>query len=152
MNLYDIRLLHVRTKEIHATSFEAEAEAEGDDEGGGSYRIDLSVELVDPIEGMAVGDVFNACIDMVAAYGDERFFTMSMIGAFEVLAESAIKDLTHPNAPYELGSLLYPYIRNLAKPIIEYLGEGTAGIPFAPPPPPPPREKRAVRRKKEPKE
>lgn len=149
MNLYDIRLLHVRLNEIHATPFEAEDEEDGDEDGGG-YKADLTVEIISPTEGLTVGDTFQVGIDMTAKSDGKVFLTLSMIGAFEVLAEPAIKDLTHTNAPYEVGSLLYPYVRNLAKPIIEYLGAGTAAIPFAPPPPP--RAKRVVRKKKEPRE
>jgi hypothetical protein len=59
-----------------------------------------------------------------------------MIGTFEILAEAAISDLSHENAPYELGSLLFPYIRNLVKPLLEYLGARAVELPFAPPRPP----------------
>lgn len=141
MNLYDIRLLHVRLEEIRATPFTA------DDDDDDSYQAELAVEFVGSVKDINVGDEFEISIVMTALSNAAPFFTMAMIGTFEVLAQPAVKDLSHVDAPYELGSLLYPYIRNLAKPIIEYLGASTVDIPFAPPPPPP-QTKKPARKKR----
>ena len=146
MNLYDVRLLLVRANEIRATPFlSSEEEREEDDEG---FDAKLNVEIVSPIKDLKVGDEFEVSITLVTLAEEQPFFSMTMIGTFEILGEAAIGDLIHANAPYELGSLLYPYIRNLAKPIIEYLGASAIDIPFAPPPPPSPPSKKTSAKKR----
>lgn len=144
MNLYDVRLLNVRIQDIRAKapSFESESE-----EG---YNARLNVEILNPGDNLAVGDKFRVQIALVTTEDDKPFLQMTMIGVFEVLGEAALTDLSHENAPYELGSLLYPYLRNLTKPIIEYLGASDVEMPFAPPSPPPPDSKpkrKATKRK-----
>ncbi|WP_122300031.1 hypothetical protein [Pseudomonas syringae] len=146
MNLYDVRLLLVRANEIHATPFlSSEQEREEDEDG---FDAKLNVEIINPKKDLKVGDEFEVGITMITLAEGEVFFSINMIGTFEVLGEAAISDLSHANAPYELGSLLYPYVRNLAKPIIEYMGASAVDMPFAPPSPPlpkksPTRKKRA---------
>ncbi|WP_458373040.1 hypothetical protein [Pseudomonas laurylsulfatiphila] len=142
MNLYDIRLLNVQARSIQASPFNP-----SEDEGG--YEANISVEIVPSEKELHVGDEFEVCITMMTnAEGQSPFFTISMIGEFEILAESAIADLTHTNAPYELGSLIYPYMRNLAKPILEYLGAQAVGFPFAPPAPPVQGKKKPARKRR----
>jgi hypothetical protein len=145
MNLYDVRLLLVRAEQIHATPYPVEEEK---NEGG--YQAKLNVEFASPVKDISVGGHFDIRFTMETLVGETQFLSITMIGSFEVMAEAAIPDLGHSNAPYELGSLLYPYIRNLAKPIIEYLGASAVEIPFAPPPPPPPLppKKRVLRKKR----
>lgn len=144
MNLYDVRLLLVRANEIHASPFlSSEQEREEDEEG---FEAKLNVEILGSVKDLKIGDEFEVGITMITLAEGEPFFTINMIGTFEILGEAAIAGLTHTNAPYELGSLLYPYVRNLAKPIIEYLGASAIDMPFAPPSPPIP--KKPVSRKK----
>ena len=135
MNLYDVRLLDVRIQEIRAKapSFESDS-----DDG---YNAKLNVEIINPGEGLAVGETFQVKIALVTTEDGKPFMQMKMIGTSEVRVEAAITNLSHENAPYELGSLLYPYIRNLTKPIIEYLGASDVEMPFAPPAPPLPSSK-----------
>jgi len=145
MNLYDVRLLLVRANEIHATPFlSSEKERDEDKEG---FDAKLNVEIVSSVKDLSVGDEFEVSITMITLAEGETFFSINMIGTFEILGEAAIEGLSHTNAPYELGSLLYPYVRNLAKPIIEYLGASAIDMPFAPPSPPLPK-KPATRKKR----
>lgn len=142
MNLYDIRLLNVQAQEIHASPFSPSEDGEG-------YEAKINVELIPPEKDLKVGDEFEVSITMLTRVNERSpFFSISMIGEFEILAESAISDLTHANAPYELGSLIYPYMRNLAKPILEYLGAQAVGFPFAPPAPPHQEKKKSPRKKR----
>lgn len=147
MNLYDVRLVQVRIAEIQATALSPDDDLK-DDNG---YNADLHVEIINPGAGIAVGDAFQVKITLVTTESEKPFLQMTMMGTFEILGEAALTDLSHENAPYELGSLLYPYIRNLTKPIIEYLGVSSVDIPFAPPAPPP-KKKKATKRKRPPAE
>ncbi|MBH8611183.1 hypothetical protein I4N56_009685 [Pseudomonas mohnii] len=142
MNLYDIRLLNVQTQNIQASPF-------APSEDGDGYEAKISVDLVPPEGDLHVGDEFHVSITMLTMVdGQDPFFTITMIGEFEIIAESAIADLKDVSAPYELGSLIYPYMRNLAKPILEYLGAEAVGFPFAPPAPPAQEKKKAPRKKR----
>ncbi|MCJ2375148.1 MULTISPECIES: hypothetical protein [Pseudomonas] len=143
MNLYDVRLTQVRLADITATAVSENDEVE--DKKG--YNANLHVEIVHPGDGLAVGDFFEVKIALLTTESKKPFLQMTMFGTFEILGEAALTDLGHENAPYELGSLLYPYIRNLTKPIIEYMGASAVELPFAPPAPPA-KKKKAVRRKK----
>lgn len=141
MNLYDVRLLNVQIQEIRA---KAPSFASDSDDG---YNARLNVEILNPGKGLAVSETFQVQIALVTTEDDKPFMNVVMVGTFEVLGEAALVDLSHENAPYELGSLLYPYLRTLTKPIIEYLGANDVEMPFAPPAPPSP----AKQRKKSPK-
>lgn len=142
MNLYDIRLLNIQAQEIHASPFTPS-------EGGDGYEAKISVELVPPQKELQVGDEFYVSITMLTMVdGQAPFFTITMTGEFEIIAESAIVELTDISAPYELGSLIYPYMRNLAKPILEHLGAEAVGFPFAPPAPPTQEKKKSPRKKR----
>lgn len=142
MNLYDIRLLNIQARSIDASPFTPSVDGDG-------YEAKISVELVPPERDLQVGDEFEVSITMLTMVdGQDPFFNITMIGEFEIIAESAIADLKDVRAPYELGSLIYPYMRNLAKPILEYLGAEAVGFPFAPPAPPVQEKKKAPRKKR----
>lgn len=143
MNLYDIRLELVRVEEIHGLPFDPSEDEEG-------YAAKMNVEFIGSIKELKVRDNFDVRINLETSIdGNEGFFSLSMIGTFQAMTDAAMGGLDHPDAPYELGSLLYPYVRNVAKPLLEYLGANAIEFPFAPPAPPlqakPPLRKRRLK-------
>jgi hypothetical protein len=130
MNLNDIRLVLVCAEGINGSAFRPLEEGQG-------FEAKLGVEYANPIDDLGAGDTFDVRMTLEARVtGGDVFFRLSIIGEFQVIDPSVIESLKLPDVPYEVALLLYPYMRSVAKPNLEYLGASSSDFPFAPPRPP----------------
>jgi|TARA_Y100000296_G_scaffold52547_1_gene60152 preprotein translocase subunit SecB len=154
MKTSDILLLRVRLEEIHGKAFSTEGEPEVE------LRVLFRTKVVTDLEGIKKGDVFEARLYFSAhpSATSEPDFSIEVAGDFKILDEHVIKELTADPVAFEAASLLFPYVRSLAKPILENLGTANIEFPFHLPPPPsgaegkPGSSKRKPRAKTKPKE
>lgn len=129
MKLNDIRLALVSVESITGSAFRHSE----DDQG---FEAKLGVEYANPIDDLGAGDAFSVRMTLeTRAAGGDIFFNLKIIGEFQIIEPSVVDNLKLPDVPYEVALLLYPYMRNVAKPNLEYLGASASDFPFSPPPP-----------------
>jgi hypothetical protein len=144
MNLYDVRLDLVKVEEIRGVPFEPSFEDDGEDGYDARFHVAISRS---PSE-IELDDYVDVRVKLQTSINDgSPFFEISVIGTFQVITPEGVSALATREAPYELGSLLYPYLRNVAKPLLELLGANSIDFPYAPPQAPP-KKKPATRKKK----
>jgi hypothetical protein len=144
MNLYDVRLELVKVEEIRGVPFEPSSDENGED----GYDARFHVAINGSVSEIGLNDFVDVKVKLQTSINDGApFFEISVIGTFQVITNEGVSALGTREAPYELGSLLYPYLRNVAKPLLELLGANAIDFPYAPPQAPA-RKKPATRKKK----
>ena len=140
MNLHDVRLEGVILEEIRGTPYE--------DNGDDAYDARFQVAVLSQVQDLQANDSVEVRVKLQTSQsGETPFFEISMIGKFRLLTPEVAVSIASAGANYELGSLLYPYLRSIAKPVLEAMGANPVDFPFSPPPAPP-KKKPATRKKK----
>ncbi|WP_313058346.1 hypothetical protein [Stutzerimonas nitrititolerans] len=143
MNLFDLRLTSFRVMEIKGESFNTSP-----DENPG-YAGRFQADILSDITDIAVGGTVSARLAFMAREESEEdpFFSIAVAGHFEIMAETAIAEITGEHGSFQIATYLFPYLRNIAKPLLEQLGAAEVDFPLYLPPPPKTSPKRTTRRK-----
>lgn len=130
MNLSDVRLKLVRVSEIRGHAYNVDVNSQFE----ARFKSKITTENI-PTE---LGEDIEVELSLEASMPKtpEPFFMMSVIGTFEIMRKGVIDGLSPQESSYHLGSLIFPYLRNLAKPVIEHLSAADIDFPFSMPPPP----------------
>lgn len=144
MNLYDVRLEDVKLEEVRATPYEPSVD-EGDED---TYDAKFQVVLIKPQAAIKAGGFVAVRVKLQTSVNSgEPFLELSVIGKFQVITAEGVAAVETVEANYEFAALLYPYLRQIAKPILESMGANAIDFPLSPPPAPP-RKKPTPRKKK----
>jgi len=143
MNLFDLRLISIRTIELKGQAFNISAE----DNAGYAGR--FQADILDDISGISVGDTLTAQLSFFARDEDEAdpFFSITVSGVLEIVGEAAVPEITGVHGSFQVATFLFPYLRNTAKPLLEQLGATDVDFPLHLPPPPNVAPEKSKRRK-----
>lgn len=132
MNLFDVSLKLIRVNEIRGHAYDVDANSR--------FEARFKSIIKSEHENCILGNDIQAELSLEASMPDapEAFFVISVIGTFEITSQEAIDELSSPAGSYQLGTLMFPYLRSLAKPIIEHLSAADIDFPFSMPTPPAP--------------
>ncbi|WIV25631.1 hypothetical protein QN085_08565 [Pseudomonas sp. M2(2023)] len=136
MSLDLITLKHITIRSVHGDHFKADVV-----DGNSSFkaRFSLSVEGESKSTSatkelhFSVGLEFEATLHDV----DKPFFKIEIAGNFKAAAknrEVVTQWINSKEGAHVLGATLYPYLRSLAKPLIEGLGASHIDFPWSTPP------------------
>ncbi|GGC87230.1 hypothetical protein [Halopseudomonas salina] len=138
MKASDVRLDLVRIENITGTAFGQSDEAET-----AKLKAIFNARIVSDLEGLSKGDLFELRLRFAAIIGDEETpsYEIEVAGDFIIEDEHIVKEIKTEAGVYETASLLFPYLRQFSKPILESLGTGNIDFPFYIALPPPTRKK-----------
>lgn len=131
MNLFDLRLTRVKAISITGSEFDF-----GPEEGMIGFAVKFKSELMESIDSLDVGKSFNVRLSFSGSPTAETdpFLAITMEGTFSILGSTALAEIKGEDGIYKVASLIFPYLRNVAKPLIEGLGATAVEFPFHLPP------------------
>jgi len=129
---FDLRLIKTQAESIKGETFDLTSESSP------GFAVKFKAEVIDDVDKLAVGDVFKAKLSFTAfpADGGESFFSISLTGDLEVMEEAALVSLKSETGAYQAANYIFPYVRTLAKIMLEALGASAVEFPYHLPPPP----------------
>ena len=145
MSLQNVTLKFVTIANVSGKSFDQEIE----DSDAPAFRARFGLSL-DREEFNEESDYsFKVTQNFEALFTDEAepFFKMEIVGHFFATSHEGVGEwIDTEDAAYILGSTMYPYLRNLAKPLLEGLGAAQIDFPWSSPPITKIQEKKARRK------
>lgn len=132
MSLELVTLRYVSIRNVHGDSFD---HSDVENESSFKARFGLSIETDDDAGTkneyrFTVGQRFEA----VLPKKDEPFFKIEIAGHFITQhKEKVVPWIKAPSGAYDLGALLFPYLRAYIKPLLEGLGSSQIEFPWSPP-------------------
>lgn len=81
------------------------------------------------------GDTLEATFALETAENKDSkpFFKLVLKGTFTVDCDGISDWILSHDGAYSIGMTLFPYVRSLSKPMLEYLGAADLDFPFSPP-------------------
>ncbi|WP_095052222.1 hypothetical protein [Pseudomonas sp. Irchel s3b2] len=132
MSLQNVALKFVTISNVSGESYE-----NGIDEESPAFkaRFGLSLDTADFGEDNDYSFTVTQKFETLFTENSEPFFKMEIVGHFFATQPEGVKDwIDTEEAAYILGSTLYPYLRNLSKPLLEGLGAAQIDFPWSSPP------------------
>ncbi|MDS1045127.1 hypothetical protein QM013_33855 [Pseudomonas aeruginosa] len=132
MSLHNVLLKYVSIANLYGKAFDGDV---GDEAPTFKARFGLTLDTDKLNEENENSFEISLSFETFFA-NDESFFKIEIVGHFSITGEvSATEDwLKTPEAANILGTSLYPYLRNLSKPLLEGLGAGDVDFPWGAPP------------------
>lgn len=140
MNISDLRLTLVRLILVKGESFGPKSE----DQTESQLRASFTSKITADLEGLEVGADFDLHLNFKAIIDDSEdpAFEAEVCGVFVVNNQQALKELGSDEGVYQAATMIFPYLRNFSKPILEALGTANIDFPYFLPTPPPAEPKR----------
>lgn len=132
MSLQNVALKFVTISSVSGQSLE-----NGIDEDSPSFkaRFGLSLDTEEFGEENEYSFTVSQKFETLFSEDAEPFFKMEIVGHFFATDPTGVKEwINSEEAAYILGSTLYPYLRNLSKPLLEGLGAAQIDFPWSSPP------------------
>lgn len=132
MSLELVTLRHISVRHVHGDRFTSE---DIGDESAFKARFGLTIEVEDSKKDtdefrFQIGQKFEA----VAPSTNEPFFNIEIAGHFSADDNEIIREwIDTREGAYALGATLFPYLRSLAKPLLEGLGAAQIEFPWSTP-------------------
>lgn len=140
MNISDLRLALVRLISVEGKAFGPEDEGQEESQLRASFASKIETNL----EGLKVGDSFDLHLSFKAIIDNSESpaFEAEVCGEFFILNDRVLKELQSDLGVYQAATMVFPYLRNFSKPILEALGTANIDFPFFLPTPPEERQKK----------
>ncbi|ARU87461.1 hypothetical protein [Pseudomonas sp. M30-35] len=132
MSLINAALKQVTISNVFGRSYE-----DGIDETSPGFKARFGLSINSEDFGSENGYSFQVTQNFEAVFSEkeEPFFRIEIIGHFCALRPNGMKEwIDTEEAAYILGATLYPYLRNLSKPLLEGLGSAQVDFPWSSPP------------------
>lgn len=131
MSLELVTLRHVSVRHVHGDRFTSEEIGE---ESAFKARFGLTIEIEENQEDdefrFQIGQNFEAVIPST----NEPFFKIEIAGHFSSADKKTVGAwINTREGAYDLGATLFPYLRSLAKPLLEGLGAAQIEFPWSTP-------------------
>nr|WP_075723383.1 MULTISPECIES: hypothetical protein [Pseudomonas] len=132
MSIVNAALKHVTISSVFGRSYE-----DGIDEASPGFKARFGLSI-NSEEFSAENDYsFQVTQNFEAVFSEkeEPFFRIEIVGHFCAVHPNGMKEwIDTEEAAYILGATLYPYLRNLSKPLLEGLGSAQVDFPWSSPP------------------
>lgn len=131
MSLRNVKLAHVSTSRIDGKALES---IESADSGTIKIRFGISINTDEIKEKISQNFSVKQIIETVFSEDADPFFTLEVNGFFVVKDTEQFEEwIDTPDAVYAVSSILFPYARSIAKPVLESLCSADIDFPWFPP-------------------